>query len=353
MRKLILFSLLTLFIASPVLAQTVQWQPINEGLKNGTNVNRIVVDSNNDHLYMSSLQSGAFVSVDSKSWNSLNSLFIKHPLLNVVIDPNNSSHLVAVAEERAGYAGSTTIYLSQDGGQSWIESEFPDPEEDVLPNAIAINPTHSNEVLAGEYILFKSDNGGKSFYTFAAKNVTFINQIYSIHFNPKDGNIIYLCGDMTNELQPGISKSIDNGAHWVKIPVPALNWGHQHDFALTITTNNDLYLTVVMHHIGPMGELTYTSDIYKSSDDGAHWANVTNDLPANGNLNLTADQVNPQILYAIINSDLYITKNGGMHWEKIQDDTKPLSISSVATSEGKLFAGTEDAGMYTADLSGK
>jgi photosystem II stability/assembly factor-like uncharacterized protein len=70
--------------------------------------------------------------------------------------------------------------------------------------------------------------------------------------------------------------------------------------------------------------------LYKTTDYGKTWTNVTGNLPANGNINgLREDPVNPNLLFVGTENGLYVTLQGGKEWTKFMTGLPSVRVDDI------------------------
>ena len=201
---------------------------------------------------------------------------------------NNSTVWVGTGEVNAGggslvYDGDG-VYKSTDGGATWQSKGLPDigsvgkivldPNNEDVAFVGAMGPLFKNSVNRGVY---KTSNGGDSW-----QQVLFVSDstgVIDMAIHPTDGNIVY-------------------AASWERIRRP----------------KNRQYGGI-------------TSGIYKTTDGGANWTELTNGLPnlasQKGRIGLDISRSNPNVLYARYADatgniqGVYKTTNAGNSWTAV------------------------------------
>lgn len=261
--------------------------PINIGGR----ISDIEIPSNSgDTYYVGAASGGIFKTTNSgATWTSI---FDEQDMLSIgdieISRNNNDLIWVGTGEVNAGggslaYDGDG-VYVSNDAGVSWTSKGLPDigsvgkilidPNDDNTIFVGAMGPLFRNDSNRGVY---RSTDGGTSWQQklFVSDSTGIIDM--AIH--PSNGNIIYACS-------------------WERIRRP----------------NYRQY----------GGE---TSRIYRSTDGGENWSELTNGLPSlasqKGRISIDIAQSNPNILYARYCDatgeiqGVYKTSDGGNSWTEV------------------------------------
>lgn len=243
------------------------------------------------------------------------------------------------------YAGAVGggIWKSTDEGLEWrniSDGKLPGPSSSI--GAVAVAPSDSNIIYAGtgeadirsDVIpgdgVYKSTDAGKS-WQYAGLRDT--HSISAIVVDPKDANIVYAASMghvFKSDADRGVFKSTDGGKSWNKILFVDENTGA---ICLVMDPNHAgvLYATMWQAVRMPWGLISGGpgSGIYKSTDGGAHWANLTHNqgLPQMvlGRVGVSVAASNSNIVYAIIQAKeggVFRSDDAGATWKRVNDEMK-------------------------------
>jgi len=185
--------------------------------------------------------------------------------------------------------------------------------------------------------MFKSTNGGQTWEHMGLKNSYYITRI---RIHPQNPDIVYVAAtgyNYFNDNERGVFKSIDGGKTWEKIL--KVKDGNEHIGAADLVmhpNNPDILYASSWDRNG--GE---ASAIYKTTDGGNNWKNVSNGLPIGsiGKIGLDISLQNPEILYAIAigigrsadsrgENVVFRTNNGGENWKRVSPKDVVIKGSS-------------------------
>lgn len=243
------------------------------------------------------------------------------------------------------YAGMATggIFKSTDGGQNWIT--IFDDQPNISIGDIAIDPSDKNIIYAGTGEanassnngafpgngIYKSTDGGA---TWTYKGLPYSHNIGRIIVDPNDPNNIFVAamGQLygTN-AERGVYRSTDGGDTWQNVLFVNDTTGCI-DIAINPDSSNIVYSAMWSRIKYPFGNKRCGtgSGIYKSSDGGSTWIQLTNGLPASntntGRIGIDVSVTNSNIVYAIYSTTtagnfdgVYKSVNSGLNWTRVDD----------------------------------
>ena len=271
----------------------------------------------------------------NSEWQSMGPQNVGGRTISIAIDPVDTN-IIWLGSASGGLWKSTTGGYGLNAWQ-YIPTGFP-----VLGvGAIAINPYNKNEMYIGtgetyDYGtslngldirttrgsngigILKSLDGGLTWTHSLNWNYNQQRGIWEIVFNPQNPKTVYAA---TTE---GIYKSLDAGTSWAV----SLNKTMVMDMAIDPNDTTILYAGV--------GNLSSPEHgLYKTTDAGIIWEQLTNGLPAfpnSGRISIDVFKNNPNIVMANIANDfssvgLYRSENKGLSWSIV-------STTDVASYQG-------------------
>ena len=352
------------------------WKPIGCGM--GGNTYWLSIDPNNDNvLYYSPDVGGLYKTTNGgRTWKRIAAEFLHNhrgsTTSMTTIAPSNSDYLYVWARMRIGDLHQNAelvqqygrnhlgLIKSMDGGVTWDAIKGPPHRL----GAIAIDPDDENTVwaagpgfqfgevgyrdvhfLPGSGALTRTTNGGDDWYLtyigcdpptkpyYTHNNDCFDKQVAfgSIVVDPSSpyGNrTLYICGTK------GVHKSTDNGSTWTEANngLPLFSTSLVSDNTQLIDSSYAQMMTLHWDELTDIKTILVTfsghSDIdggiYRTTDDGETWENITGNLGTNPGFRfIEVNKDNPNIIYVGMRYDngsddgLFKTINGGESWERI------------------------------------
>jgi photosystem II stability/assembly factor-like uncharacterized protein len=235
------------------------------------------------------------------------------------------------------YAGAASggVWKSINGGTTF--KPVSDSATSLSIGAVTIDPTNPetvwvgtgeswvrNSVSVGDGI-YKSTDGGENWTNVGLKDSEHIAKIL---VDPRDGNNVLACatGHLWDDSDSsGVFRTTDGGKTWRKVLAGPNRSTGCAMLAMAAATPATIYATLwdfrrqawTFRSGGP------GSGIYKSTDGGEHWTELTSkSLPAKpyGRIAIQVAPSKPQTIYAMIESaksSLYRSDDGGANWTKL------------------------------------
>lgn len=265
-----------------------------------------------------------------------------------MIGPHRGGRVTAVAGTRhhphTFYMGSTGggVWKTTDNGENW--TNISDGYFDVGSiGAITVAPSDPNVIYAGTGSACPRGNisTGKGVYKSvdAGKSWSFIGlpeagQIGRIAVHPEDENLVYVAalGHIfgPNE-QRGVFRSEDGGESWEKVLFAGDSTGAV-DLALNPENPREIYAALWRAERKPWAMISGGGEdgLYKSTDGGDTWTELTNGLPEGtvGRIGVTVSPADPERVWALIEADegegLYRSDDAGQTFEPVNLERKKL-----------------------------
>jgi photosystem II stability/assembly factor-like uncharacterized protein len=264
---------------------------------------------------------------------------------------------VAVPEAPAR-AHRNTIYAAMRTGGVWKSSNGGVTFEPIMDSqsiysmgAIAVAPSNENVVWVGTGDnsatrsaywgdgVYKSTDGGRTWQNMGLKETHHIARIV-VHPTRPDTVYVAALGHLaTPNDERGVFKTTDGGKSWKKVHFVNNRTGAvdlvrdpRNPEVLYVATYEVERLAWVINDGGP------GTGIYKTTDGGANWTELTNGLPKGpmGRIGMDICRSNPNVLYAVydnhnlrpnprndidtINGQVYRTDDAGASWRKVSPD---------------------------------
>ncbi len=232
------------------------------------------------------------------------------------------------------------VWKSTDAGMTW------DPIFDSQPIAsiggVAVAPSDPNIVYVGSGEadmrsqigygngMYKSTDAGK---TWSHIGLTDSRQIGTILVDPKDPNRVYVAvlGHAYGpNAERGVYRSTDGGATWKPVLHKNDDTGAI-DLAFDPQDSRTLYASLWQTRRPPWNVYPASngpgSGLYKSTDGGDHWTQLTTGLPVEGlgRIGVAVAPGEPNRVYAIVDAKdggLYRSDDAGGTWTRTADDKR-------------------------------
>lgn len=234
------------------------------------------------------------------------------------------------------------VWKSTDYGRVWTPIFDDQPTGSI--GAMAIAPSNPNVMYvgSGEGLqrpdlstgdgMYKSTDGGKTWTHLGLRNG---QQIPAIAVDPRNPDRLFVAvlgHPYGRNEERGIFRSLDGGKTFQKILYKDEYTGGI-DVILDPSDANTVYAALWEQSQGPWENAVFVgpgSGIYKSTDGGTTWRQLTNGLPAGellGRAGLEVSQSNPKRLYAIAGTKaesggLYRSDDGGENWQRVNTDER-------------------------------
>ncbi len=233
------------------------------------------------------------------------------------------------------------VWKSTDYGIKWTnltDKKLPGSSDSI--GALAVAPSNPKVIYAGtgesdirgDMIsgdgVFRSDNGGK---TWQRAGLADTHTIMGLVVDPHDAKTVY-AASMGHVFVPGthrgVFKSSDGGKTWKKVLFVNRHTGAV-DLVMDPHNSNVLYATTWQAYRKPwkLSSGGPGSGLWKSTDGGAHWTNLTAhlNLPAGpiGKMGVSVSASDPQVVYTIVQAKgggLFRSDDGGAHFHRVNHD---------------------------------
>lgn len=278
------------------------------------------------------------------------------------IGPFRGGRVTTVAgvsgQPRVYYQGATGggVWKTEDAGLSWRNvSDAYFQTGSVGSIAVAPSDPDTLYVGMGEACIrsnfshgdgvYKSVDGGESW---AHMGLDDSRQIGQIRVDPEDPDRVYVAA-LGHVFGPneerGVFRSTDGGSSWERVLFVDDKTGA---VDLSIDSDNPRVLYAALWQVvrKPWGieERGPGSGLYKSSDGGDTWFELTEGLPSGdkGRIGVAIAPVNPKRVWALVDADdggLFLSEDAGMSWERVNDD---FQLTRRAYYYSHVYADTQD-----------
>jgi hypothetical protein len=235
-------------------------------------------------------------------------------------------------------AASGGIFKTTNGGETW-ENIFTDADV-ISIGDLAIDPSDENTIYAGtgeanasSYSFFgngiyKSTDAGQTWQHIGLENSGYIGRVVVDYNNPQRV-FVAACGDLfTPDENRGVYRSLDGGVSWDKI-LFITDSTSAVDIVQDPQSPDIIYATMWerMRGLNYRRSFGESSGVYKSTDGGDSWDQLTGGLPVGdnvGRIGIDIAATNPNVLFAFIDMDnyevrVYRSSDAGATWVRKND----------------------------------
>ena len=235
------------------------------------------------------------------------------------------------------------IWKSTNYGQNWVNiSDGKLPSTATSIGALAIAPSNPRVIYAGTGEsdirqdfdtgdgIFKSTDGGA---TWAYAGLREAHQTAALVVDPRNANVAY-AATMGHVFKPnaerGIYKTTDGGKTWRKVLYVDANTGGN-DVVIDLKHPDTLYATMWQAQRFPWTLVSGGpgSGIYKTTDGGAHWTNVSKNRGFAGGIlgkmGVAIAQSDPRVVYAMVQAregGVFRSNDAGATWKHVNAEMK-------------------------------
>jgi hypothetical protein len=272
------------------------------------------------------------------------------------------------------YAGAALggVLKSTDGGVTW--AQISDAVPSLSVGALAIDLSDSNRIYFGSgeanssgdsYAgtgMYRTTDAGGSWEFIGLPNSHHIGRIAIDPYNPQRIFVAAMGTLFGTNPDRGVYRSTDGGDTWEQVHYMTDSTGCI-DIVINPSNGNIVYAAMwervrnpAYRQVGGM-----TSGIWKSTNGGDSWAELTTGLPPhdpdNGRIGLGISSTNPNILYALYSDHpgnvmgIWRTTNGGDSWESRLVSPNPSEFGGFGWYFGNIWTHPTNANtVYLGDV---
>jgi photosystem II stability/assembly factor-like uncharacterized protein len=270
------------------------------------------------------------------------------------------------------YAGEYGGYLtrhSETSGQTRNISSWPANPSGMAPATlryrfqwtapIELSPHDSATIYHGANVLMRSRDRGETWAVISPDltrndqsqqqwaggpitgdntGVEIYNTIFSIDESPLTRGELWVGSD-----DGRVHVSTDDGAHWSEVTPRGLPINATvESLRASRHQAGRVYLVAHRYRLGDDRPMAYVSD-----DRGRNWRSLAQTLPEDMPLySLVEDERDPALLYLGAERAIYASVDAGKHWQSIQLNLPPVAVVDMETAHNDLVIGTRGRGLY-------
>ncbi len=263
----------------------------------------------------------------SLSWRSIGPALMSGRISDLEVHPRDRSTWYVAA-------GSGGVWKTTNAGVTFTPIFDDQPSYSI--GEITIDPTRpdivwvgTGENVSGRHVgwgdgVYRSRDAGRSWQRMGLANSQHIGRIL---VDPRDGNTVLVAAEgplWSAGGERGVYRSADGGATWTPVLQIDENTGVT-DIEFDPSNPDVIYAAAYQRRRHVWGFLGGgpKSGIYKSTDNGRTWRQVTTGLPSGekGKIGLAVTAADPNLVYATIEADsaergFYRSRDKGESWEK-------------------------------------
>ncbi len=266
---------------------------------------------------------------------------------HVLVDPVNPSVVFdeyQYCSYGAGFFRSTNGGPSQGGTTGWVSTD-----RFGWDTPIAINPRNHNVLLAGSQYAYRSTNNGLSWSKISGDLSTnpvsqlVFGCITTIAVSNADTSVYYAGTD-----DGKVWRTLDRGTSWTDITagLPG-RW-------VTRVVPDPADAQVVYVTLSGFTQDLQAALVFRSADQGAHWTNISGNLPNVPANDLVVDPTDPNTIFAATDLGVWVTRDLGAGWYALGNGMPLQAVFDLTlqASTRTLFAFTHGRSAWSLDLSG-
>jgi hypothetical protein len=226
----------------------------------------------------------------------------------------------------------------------WQNPMGRDPKPDEVAKLAPFTLLDNNIIYAATNYVYKSYNGGDSWFPCNSDKAVTAEPIMSISVSEIDPNVVYVSSrpNLLTGILPRVRVSKDGGDSWI--------------FISGNLPNRDIIVQVAPHSpgivyavIGGFG----TSHLFRSYDYGSTWTDIGAGLPDVPTNAIAIDPDYPQNIYIGNDLGVWVSIDNGLTWEPLKSGMPTASIVvdfNILESFRKIRAVTHGNGIYDKSL---
>ena len=201
---------------------------------------------------------------------------------------------------------------------SGITTGIPASDEGLFISPISMDPQDTKTIYHGRHTVYQSTNQGAKWIAISPK---FSNRVSYIGVSPLRPEYI-----AAGTEKGDVFITADMGEKWVNVTQNGLPTRYITDIEFSRLSENTLYVTL---------SGSYTSHVYKSTDLGASWKNISEPLPDISANAIALYPENENILFVGTDIGVFGTYNGGETWFPFGIGFPNTSVLDMGIYEGR------------------
>jgi len=250
-------------------------------------------------------------------------------VVSIALHPTKSNIIYLATDE--------AVYKSSDTGETWTRFEGELTRTRVI--SLAIDPTLSATVFAGTMGdgTYKSPDGGRTWHQFNAgiQKGTISAIVNQIVFNPRGTEMVYAATTV------GVFRSMNGGRNWVE----RMNGMNEVNFVVSLAIDPQRPHVIYAGTTGGVYRTINGAESWEKKSGGMVAADAKMASMALGVNGLAVDPTNSDVVYAGTTKGLYKSTDQGEHWAKIEGSIQNSYVSAIQMDPSQpstLYLATSD-----------
>jgi photosystem II stability/assembly factor-like uncharacterized protein len=256
------------------------------------------------------------------------------------IDPRSGSILY-------GSAQVLQMFKTEDGGQTWFQiapgADQPGPTTFIAPYVLSLN--NPDVIYAGRDVIYKSTTGGLSWEVTNGGAPLDGNPMLAMTISQQNSDVVYAASAPLVNRRAGVFRTTNGGATWVNITA---NLPDRFPTDLTVDPTNDAIVYITFSGFG-------AAHVFKSDNGGATWQDIGAALPDVPTSAVIVDPLFTDHLYVGNDIGVYVSTDGGRSWQEFGEGLPEAIVAfdlSISPMNRKLRVATHGNGVFERDLIG-
>jgi photosystem II stability/assembly factor-like uncharacterized protein len=265
-----------------------------------------------------------------------------------LVDPTNP---MVVFAEYQYCCYNTGLQRSTNGGTAFATpSGFVGSDRFNWDTPIVMNPHDHNVLLVGSQRVYKSVDNGVT-YSVVSGDLTHnvpssltYSTISALEISAADGNVYYAGTD-----DGRVWRSTNAGGSWTEITT-GLPVRYVTHVAADPSNANVVYVT-----LSGFEQDEHAAQVFRSTDQGAHWTSISSNLPNAPGNDLVVDPADTNTLYLATDVGVYVSRDLGGGWFPLGlgiPIDQVIADLTLHASSRTLVAATHGRSQWKIDLSG-
>lgn len=235
------------------------------------------------------------------------------------------------------------MLASIDRGASFFPTSPPGGFFTAFVAPFVLGNVNPQVLYAGRTVVYKSTDAGTTWaITNSGQPLNGGNPLLTIALSKTNDDVIY-CATGPRLSRANVYKSTNGGSTWSNI-TGSLPDRYLMDIAVDPFNDNIVYITASGYGSG---------HVFKSTDGGANWIDITNGLPDVPTTAIITDPFVTSHVYVGNDLGVFLSTNGGTDWNAFNtgiSDAAMVIDLSITDLSGNIRAVTHGRGVYERDL---